>query len=53
MCRKYHLAYIEAGEKAGAAIRLEASTWAEGIKAEALEYSVRVKAEADAYRLSI
>lgn len=53
MCRRYHLAYIEAGEAAGASIRLEAIAWAELHRAEALEYSIRVRAEADAYRAAI
>lgn len=53
MCRRYHLAYIEAGEAAGASIRAEAIAWAEAHRAEALEYSVRVRAEADAYRAAI
>jgi hypothetical protein len=53
MCRRYHLAYIEAGEVAGAKIRAEAEAWAKITKAEAYEYSVRVRAEADKYKADI
>jgi hypothetical protein len=53
MCRRYHEAYIIAGEEAGAVIRAEASAWSEITRSEAWEYSVRIRAEADAYKASI
>lgn len=53
MCRRFHLAYIEAGEAEGARIVAEATAWAEATRAEAWEYSVRIRAEADAYRAAV
>lgn len=53
MCRKYHLAYIQAGEAEGARIVFEANSYSEHTRAEAWEYSVRIRAEADAYRDAI
>lgn len=53
MCRRFHLAYIQAGETEGARIIGEATLWSETTRAEAWEYSVRIRAEADAYRASV
>jgi hypothetical protein len=53
MCRKYHLAYIQKGEVAGAKIIAEATAWSEMTRTEAWEYSVKIRAEADKYRADI
>jgi hypothetical protein len=39
MCRRFHLAYIQAGEAEGARIIGEATMWSETTRAEAWEYS--------------